>query len=323
MRRQAWVLIAAIALVVGIVSIALLADPREAQNPDTPVTGKIIFAAGGPGMVRVSGDTFLPSGLHLVELSLPDGRKRDLTSGPGFDSDPAVSPDGEYVVFSRTATDRDSLDPRLYLFERDSGTTTPLSTCDPCGPQGSATWRPDAGAVAFVGSSGMSIVEVADREMRPLPLPRNLTAITHPSWSPDGQQLAFAALSPPAGGSRIYVLDLRTEQVRPVTSCPEGCAAHLDPSWSPSGDEIAFTLVREPGETGSVAVVSSDGKGMRVLDTCGGPPCRHEHAPSWSPDGKALVFVRDDDLFLFDMAAVTTRRLTDTDSLECCPSWAP
>ena len=66
-----------------------------------------------------------------------------------------------------------------------------------------------------------------------------------PTWSPDGQQIAFAD-----GRSSIYVMSSDT-------AC-DASALGEDPAWSP--DQIAFTR-----EAGSVQVINVDGSKRRRL----------------------------------------------------------
>jgi len=92
-----------------------------------------------------------------------------------------------------------------------------------------------------------------------------------PSWSPDGNRLAFVK-SP---GRGIRILDLESEETTDLV--PTG----KDPAWSPDGRFIAY--VEEPGTpyaSEEVWVVAlRDGKPRKVLN--GG-------YPNWSPDGKTL-----------------------------------
>ncbi len=63
---------------------------------------------------------------------------------------------------------------------------------------------------------------------------------TSPSWSPDGEKLAF--ISSRAGNWEIYSIDLATGQEIRLTEHP---AADVAPVWSPNGRQIAFLSNRE------------------------------------------------------------------------------
>src|SRR5436309_3403909 len=71
----------------------------------------------------------------------------------------------------------------------------------------------------------------------------------------------------------------------------------LAPVWSPVGDRIAFALGEffsmasgREGVTSQLAILNVDGTGFRVLTDAGS----HAGFPSWSPDGRRLVYRSSD-----------------------------
>jgi Tol biopolymer transport system component len=58
-----------------------------------------------------------------------------------------------------------------------------------------------------------------------------------PAWSPDGNRIAFASTR--AGGTQIFLLDLRTGAVTQVTS---STLSSGQPGWLPDG-RLLFTLL--------------------------------------------------------------------------------
>ena len=97
----------------------------------------------------------------------------------------------------------------------------------------------------------------------------------YPTWSPDGQSIAFC--SDKAGSADIYILDLGTRQERRITSFAE--SAELAPSWSPDGKKIAF--LKQDGTTHVADLASGE---IKEVIKANYEPSR----PSWSADGKAL-----------------------------------
>jgi Tol biopolymer transport system component len=98
-----------------------------------------------------------------------------------------------------------------------------------------------------------------------------------PSWSPDGQRLAFVS-DRDGGNWEIYVMDSDGTHQRRLTNTPEENEAV--PAWSPDGMKIAYVT----GFFGDskIWVMGADGSGQkRLVDG---------NWPSWSPDGERIVY---------------------------------
>jgi hypothetical protein len=102
---------------------------------------------------------------------------------------------------------------------------------------------------------------------------------TDAAWSPDGTRLAFS--SDRGGGMDVWVRDLKTGADRRLTTLP---GADMAATWSPDGKSIAFVSNVE-FEQGEVYIVAAGGgEPRRVLDRSFGVGY-----PSWSADGTFLV----------------------------------
>jgi WD40 repeat protein len=106
-----------------------------------------------------------------------------------------------------------------------------------------------------------------------------------PSWSPDGQRLAFVRNCGTWAAASIYVMNADGSNV--TLRAQAGHAS--SPSWSPDGKRIAFSGLNE----GQLAVFTisadDDGKGPVVAV---GRQGWNSH-PAWSPDGSRFAFVSD------------------------------
>ena len=117
--------------------------------------------------------------------------------------------------------------------------------------------------------------------------------------SPDGKTLAF--VSTRSGGTAgIWLMDINSKTYTNLTKHSSG---NFRPSWSPDGAWIAFTSDRDaqpgdlPGQwehlqSTGVFVIRPDGKGLRRLTRKDGVA----GSPSWSPDGKKVLFYETDEV---------------------------
>ncbi|MCH7488423.1 MAG: PD40 domain-containing protein [Chloroflexi bacterium] len=62
-----------------------------------------------------------------------------------------------------------------------------------------------------------------------------------PLWSPDGSQIAIPFLTEEGHG--VFIYDVETGELRPVSLSMRGSHLHLPRAWSPDGERLAFELV--------------------------------------------------------------------------------
>lgn len=100
----------------------------------------------------------------------------------------------------------------------------------------------------------------------------------HPSFSPDGNQVAFSWNGEKQDNYDIYVKLVGGGTPLRLTTSP---APDTAPSWSPDGLQIAF--MRNAGAGGAIFLISPLGGSERKLTDAKGPYL------VWTPDGKSLV----------------------------------
>ena len=143
---------------------------------------------------------------------------------------------------------------------------------------------------------------------------------TSPSFSPDGKYICFN--SDRSSLQQIYTMKSDGTGVKRISF---GKGIYGTPVWSPRGDLIAFTKMRA-GKF-YIGVMRTDGTGERLLTEN-----FYQEAPSWSPNGRLLVFYRETKsgkdgsgfsakLWSIDITGYNERELkTETDASD--PSWS-
>ena len=215
-----------------------------------------------------------------------------LTSLSGWESDPALSPDGSHLAFSWTR-DGDARNGDIYVQLIGAGTPLRLTT-DPADDR-SPAWSPDGRHIAFLrclGSEpGVFTVPALGGPERKLQAtacsPSTQEEGRSLDWSDDGKLLAFSDKTS-ADGFSIFLLSIETLEKRRLTFPPVEHQADLRPAFSPDGRSVAFARGGGTTEPGLfvVPVAGGEPRPLSLGDVwTGGVPSGH----TWTPDGSSIV----------------------------------
>jgi len=243
------------------------------------LTGTALLLLAGVGV----GFWFLRPAYHPAQRTVP------LTSYPGQQIMPALSPDGKQVAFTLDGEKGDNFD--IYVKLVDTGLPLRLTT-NPA-PDQAPAWSPDGRYIAFLRYSGfvaeiLMIPSLGGPERKLGQVGRAADYyIDYPyslSWSPDGNFIAVADRAP-NGSANMYLLAIQSGEKHQLTSpAPEG-NGDFHPRFSPDGKSLAF--VRSP------SWASDD---IYVVSIAGGEPRRVTSAQTlmpgldWTSDGRNIVF---------------------------------
>jgi Tol biopolymer transport system component len=249
-RMHALAGLAAVGLVLG---LAPLEESSSAQAGDRP------------GSVW-NGDIYV--------VNADGSAKTRLTRDPAEEFDPAWSPDGAKIAFSRFTGQRY----QLLVMNADGTNAVQLTQGDSAASD--AAWSRDGSRIAYTRCRASCDIYVINADGSGT---RRLTYGEHPgdvgpTWSPDGRRIAFADLT------GLFVIDADGGDWQRLT---DGPADDSNPAWSPAGPAIAFDGSRGLFN-GDIYVVNADGEGLSNVTES----LPLDSNPSWSPDGRRIAFMR-------------------------------
>jgi len=242
-----------------------------------PAAGPLLFVSNRAGQAQI----------HWMQ---PDGTgDHALTQGPAENTEPAWSPDGRHVAFTSY---RDG-NAEIYVMEASGAhprrlTTSPQSDNAP-------SWLPDGRIVFRSMRDGWANFYVTDADGQQVQaLTRTPSDKGAPMVSPDGRWIAYVGHGE-LGLSNIFVLPSEGGEAQNLTGALSK-DQKLAPAWKPDSQGLAY--VEYSGGKLGLRVVGRDGRNPSAITD----KAFSNASPSWSPDGRRLVFVSSREGTRMDMA---------------------
>lgn len=222
------------------------------------------------------------------QLTAPPRPYQLITSAPGFEFSPTLSPDGSMVAYLASPTE-EIVGSAILVQATDQSQPREL-THPPTGAWDSnPEWSPNGREIAFLRrvpgeDCRIMAVSVAGGDERVL---GDCDRDNRPSfdWTPDGSGLIFSSATPGAGPPGLRVFNLTTGQWRHLQYGATDEDVDFAPRYSPDGRWIVFIRSTPLGD-------------LWRIPAGGGRPERltRQYAElrgwDWAPDGRAIVYGR-------------------------------
>jgi Tol biopolymer transport system component/DNA-binding winged helix-turn-helix (wHTH) protein len=238
-----------------------------------------------------------------------------LTTYPGSQLQPALSPGGDTVAFIWNQGGR--IGSHLYVKALKSGTPVRVTTGED--QEYSPAWSPDGLSLAFVRHSDsettINIIPAiggSERQVYALPV-NSVWEYGGLAWSSDGTRLIFPEQRVPGGASQLVELTLSNHSTRFLTAPSSNWNGDSMPAVSPDGKMLAFARGSEQSTRDIFLMKLPDGTPYQLTTDA-----RLILGLTWTPDGQSILFSsnRGGSLGLWRIAAtggVPERDLAGTD----------
>ena len=239
-----------------------------------------------------------------------------LTSGSSLVLTPRFSSNLQKITYLSYA----GTIPKVYILDIESGRQTLVGNFP--GMTFAPVFSPDSSKLLFSyaneGKTNIFEMDLKTRKTKRLTAP--VAIDTSPSYSPDGSKIVFN--SDRGGNQQLYVMNADGSDIHRISF---GSGRYATPVWSPRGDYIAFTKMAN-GQF-YIGVMYPDGSGERLLASG-----YLVEAPVWAPNGRVLMFFRQDrgtsrknapvKLYTIDLTGYNERMVvTPADASD--PAWSP
>ncbi|MCL4879798.1 MAG: serine/threonine-protein kinase [Anaerolineae bacterium] len=297
-----------------------LYDTEPAKAPDFAATGEFRLTATAnavslaplrEGRILFVSDRNEQPDLYVLDLTT--GNETRLTRTNGAEGSPAISPDGDRIVYlfdpDGNLSDDNIEQIEVYISRSDGSDAQPVTSN--LSEEVSPIWTPDGNHILFVrtvnGVARYRIIQYDLTTEDEMVLYEDNGYAANLSISPDGQQLVYAVQRTTNPNSReIFRLDIASESATQVT---RNDSPEWSPHWNDTGERILYLKQGVAGA--AIAEMLADGSILaQIYDGAG-----EDDTVVYSPDAKYVLFSAEDEdgirnLFLLPRNRLIAEQIT-------------
>lgn len=241
---------------------------------------KIVFISNRDGNNRI----------YLMDED--GGNQQRISNGPGSDTEPSYSPDGNKIVFNKTD--------QVYLVNAEG---EELNISNIAETHIMPTWSPNGNKIIFQRDFDGQLYSMNIDGNSKTQMSITGTAKTCSTWSPDGIRIAYLE------NNDIYIMNVDGSNPTQITSS----ATIYNCSWSPDGKQFVYEKSNE------IYICAIDGSSIMNISN----NVSIDRNPSWSPDGSEIVFDSDRSgnyqIYIMNADGSSVRRITNNAYTETSP----
>src|SRR5215217_719412 len=187
-----------------------------------------------PDDTKVGYESLRGGNFEIIVLTVASGIETNLTNDPASDREPAFSPDGTKIAFTRNLGGGNF---EVYVMDTDPNTDDATNLTNSPEADQEPSWSPDGSKIVFASNRNAGNFDIYTMNALDGSSQKRLTKKAafdlQPAWSPDGKKIAFTGSR--GGDDEIYTMKAKPEGTknRPKNLTKNDDVGDSSPDWQP------------------------------------------------------------------------------------------